>query len=100
MAGKRTAKKAAAKREDTLGDFPLPSGHYFHPPVVSPRAHTGGWDGTEADAVRRVQRVLGVDESGFYDDDTALAVQAWKQRKGLDPSAVVDEETWDALRNA
>lgn len=85
----------AEKHPDLLGEFPLPHGHYFHPPVVAPRAHTGGWDDTESAAIRRLQQRLGVPESGVYDEQTAVAVQAL----GLPSGLVIDEEAWQALRH-
>jgi hypothetical protein len=101
MAAKKTAaKKAAApvkQHDDVLGAFPLHSGHYFHPPVVSPAAHDGS-DPVSYDALRRVQRVLDLPETGAYDDATRDTVVGWKTRHHLGSSPVIDEETWQALR--
>lgn len=98
MAGKRPAKKAAVKREDILGDFPLPTGHYFHPPVVAPAAHSGAYSIAEQNALTMVQRTVGAPETGVYDDATAAAVRAWREQRGLDSSLVIDAEAWETLR--
>lgn len=98
-AKRKAAKKAPApkaeERPDLLGGFPLPPGHYFHPPVVAPAAHSGAYNETERVALRSLQRVLGVPESGVYDEQTATAVRARGLRNGL----VIDEEAWQALRH-
>lgn len=112
---KKPAKKAAPKVEpkvepgpdptpgpepepepaDLLGAFPLPPGHYFHPPVVAPAAHSGAYNEAERVALRSLQRVLNVPESGVYDEQTAAAVQSRGLRNGL----VIDEEAWQTLRH-
>lgn len=91
------AKKKAEPKPDLLGEFPLPAGHYFHPPVVSPRAHDGA-NTADRTSLLALQRLLGAPQTGAYDDDTVESVVAWKVGHGLDRSPVVDHETWQRLR--
>lgn len=103
-AKKAAAKKTAAPQKpveevavetqqtELLGEFPLPEGHYFHPPVVSQNAHT------QHDALREVQRLIGAPQTGEFDDETVTAVLAWKQARNLGHSPVVDADTWQRLR--
>lgn len=122
MAEKRTSKKAAAKKTtapepapnsgqevevapvetpqeevDLLGHFPLPQGHYFHPPVVSAAAHSGTTPG-DRDAIRAMQLRIGVSQTGVFDEPTVEAVRAWKVSQGLDSSPVIDADAWERLR--
>lgn len=73
--------------------FPLPQGHYFHPPAVSARAHSGDKPGDPV-AVRALQQALGVPETGVYDTETESAA---RERLGKAWSGVVDEDAWKRL---
>lgn len=73
--------------------FPLPEGHYFHPPVVSTRAHSGSTSADRAH-IRRLQERLGVPETGVIDSDT---VDAAAERLGDAWQGVVDAAAWEGI---
>lgn len=53
--------------------------------------------GSAGDAVRRLQRVLGMPVTGLFDQATGLAVMAWQSLRGMPGSGTVDAATWDRL---
>lgn len=100
MAAKKAAAKKAAPKaapKTGLGPFPLPPGHYFHPPVVAAAAHDGS-DLQSNGPLRLLQRALGAPETGYYDEATVSAVRAWKDAQGLDASPVIDANLWERMR--
>jgi peptidoglycan hydrolase-like protein with peptidoglycan-binding domain len=82
---------------DALGEFPLPEGHYLHPPVVSPLAHDGSTE-VGRNALIALQGRLGAPQTGVYDDETERLMLAWRAARGLPLTPIVDNETWQALR--
>lgn len=97
MAAKKTAAKPE-KPDSPLGEFPLPDGDYFHPQVVSRRAHWGE-DERDKAHLRLVQEFLGVSATGTYDEATGNAVLGWKADHDLLPSLVIDAQTWQQMRD-
>lgn len=54
--------------------------------------------GSEGQAVRDLQRALGIKIDGGFGPATEAAVKAFQQRHGLSADGVVGDKTWDALR--
>lgn len=42
------------------------------------------------------QGILGIGESGVFDEDTEAATMAWQRQRGLEPDGVVGPRTWGA----
>lgn len=104
MAEKKTAKKAAApqkrvKDSGVAGSFPLDETHYYIPPVVSRRGHHGQ-DTADHGAIGAIQQELGLPMTGQFDEATAEAVRAWREKNGLAPGNFVDREAWDKMAGA
>jgi len=56
--------------------------------------------GDRGEAVRRLQRALGLPDDGAFGPATLAAVKAAQAREGLAVDGVVGARTWDALRRA
>lgn len=54
--------------------------------------------GSQGEAVRELQRALGLDPDGGFGKKTEAAVKAYQARSGLEPDGVVGDKTWDSLR--
>jgi len=52
--------------------------------------------GSTGPAVRQWQGILGLEETGVFDEDTAAATRAWQRVRGLEPDGVAGEDTWAA----
>ena len=52
--------------------------------------------GSTGDAVLQWQGVLGIGESGDFDDITEDWTKAWQRQRGLEPDGVVGPNTWGA----
>jgi hypothetical protein len=89
-------KKKKAKDHGVAGPFPLPEGDYFLHPVVTRRAHWGD-DPADRGAIAAIQQEVGVPVTGHFDEATAEAVRAWRDREGLGDAKFVDREVWDKM---
>ena len=49
-------------------------------------------------AVRQIQRYLGINESGIYDNQTRNAVTDYQSKNGINPTGSVDYATFISLR--
>jgi lysozyme len=103
-----------------------PGGWYFPPPVPRPWGDATNWwihqyqgdsdvrrfpgfrqvdmnlfhtttEGATGDRVRWVQRRLGIAQTGIFDAATEAALVAFKTRKGIGPTALVDPQTFAFL---
>lgn len=52
--------------------------------------------GDTGEDVLRWQGIIGVGESGVFDQDTEDATMAWQRHRGLEPDGVVGPKTWGA----
>lgn len=68
------------------------SGGASSPPVL--RA------GSSGPAVRRLQRVIGVEPDGQFGPRTDVALRDWQGARGLEPDGVVGPATWRAIETA
>lgn len=72
----------------TRPKFPLPQGHYFSTPTSSRNSHSDG-PGVEA-----IQKAVGIEALGVYDNATREAVMQFQRKHKLDVTGVVEESTW------
>ena len=54
--------------------------------------------GSEGDAVRALQRALGIADDGIFGKQTERAVKVWQAEHGLVADGVVGPKTWEALQ--
>lgn len=88
-------KAANAKKpaQNTSGSFPLPSGHWFGPESRNPKNHSGYW-AKDREAIKRIQRKVGVKADGLYGRATRRAVESFQRKHGLRVDGGVGVDTW------
>jgi peptidoglycan hydrolase-like protein with peptidoglycan-binding domain len=91
--------------------FPLPYGHAFGLNDFTGKRHNGfvlGYkrgDAPTTDDQRNIQKIqtfLGVEDShggadGYFSEKTAEYVKRWQYSERMNPTGVVDQETWEAM---
>lgn len=93
MVSEKPVKKAAAKKEAA---FPLPKGHYYSVPYTSRNAHSGAV--VDQAAIRAIQAAVGAEVTGIFSADTQDHVAEFQRKAKVDPSGVVDADTWKRLK--
>lgn len=88
-----------------IGDFPLPSGHWYGPPSNNPRNHSGFYWANDRLGISRIQEALNpwygnsLKVDGRYGDKTAATVHQYQIDAQIDVDGLTGQETWDKLRS-
>lgn len=88
-----TSPAKVAQSARTRGPFPLPSGHWYGVNDGSDRSHSG-LQAKDKEAVRQIQRAVGVSADGLFGDRTRAAVVAYQKRRKLPADGLVGPKTW------
>ena len=90
------ADEPTEQERDRVKDWPLSEDKAgFFPPVRSSHYVSSGHE------VVALQGILGVEQTGLFDEATSEAVLAFKKkrrRSRLTPGVLVDRATWEALQ--
>lgn len=83
-----------------VGDtsFDLPSGHYYGNRPSSSNCHSGRI-AADKEAVKMIQRMVGVNADGIFGSGTEEAVKRWQSAHGLTADGMVGKNTWNAMFN-
>lgn len=79
--------------------FPLAEGHWYGPVSTNSKAHSGYYTTSDRSAIKKIQKVVGVSQTGKYNSNTKKAVVAYQTKKKLTADGLVGVKTWNKMFN-
>ena len=77
--------------------FPLPAGHWYGVQQQDRRAHSGYTVAGERPAIKKIQKVVGVTQDGYYGPVTMSAVKKYQKAHKLTADGEVGIKTWTEM---